>query len=346
MTRRGRSAALATIAALTVGPMVALPGAAMPNEAGRKILDSTGITLEQIRSMGDEPLVVELGVRDASRQAAFVGLIQVDRDPAPLFSAPPERAAPPLFPPGPYGTFPTSNEAEGLPRVQLAPDDYTVLDECRPARCRVKLDAEAIEVAQQLDWERAQTADRFLDWFRRALHDDVSRYRDRGLDGLITYADKPEPFPVARGVTQLQQDTAPLLDLYPDIHAYLIGYPSARPERVSDRLVWSLADFGFRPTLSVDHLVVGESGRAEGLRSAVVHRTIYASHYLAGRLQLASVIDGQAVFGVPGHFVLAVDQILFDDEVGRMKRILLSRGLRSKVTERLATLRERADTDI
>jgi hypothetical protein len=103
-----------------------------------------------------------------------------------------------------------------------------------------------------------------------------------------------------------------------------------------------MADIGFRPTLTVDHVVVSGESADRGLPSAMALRTIYANHYLAGRLQLAGVIDGPTVFGVPGRFVLTVDQILFDDELGRIKRSLLGRGLRSKVADRLTGVRVEA----
>lgn len=334
-------AALGLLLAVWLAPALA---AASPSAAGRKILETTGITLEQIRSLGDEPLVVELEVSDSSQQAAFAGLIQLDRDPSELFAAETGRAVPALTAPRRFGDFAPHTEAVGIDGLQLAAEDYDVLQECRPADCRFKLDAHAIRTVQQIDWKAGNARDRFLEWFGRQLRADVLRYRSEGLDGLITYADKPRPFPVAQGVVTLQQETAPLLELYPEIHDYLSGYPEVPREGVSDRLVWTLSDFGFRPTLSVDHVVVTHSGEAEGLRRAIVLRTIYASHYMAGRLQLASVIDGEKVFGVPGHYVLALDQILFDDRVGGIKRVLIGRGIRSKVSDRLVTLRERAAT--
>jgi len=330
------------------GPALAETG---PNAAGLRILQTTGIELDRIRSLGADPLVVELDVDDASRQAAFAGLIRIDRDPLAPFAAQPVSTAPPLTMPERFGYWTPSAGASGtgsddiesndLAGLELAPDDYELLKECRPGDCRFKLDAEKIAAVQRMDWSRSDARQRFLEWFRPALGDDVSRYRALGLDGLVTYADKPEPFPVARGVRQLQQATAPLLDLYPGIRDYLGAYPAPAPEGVSDRFVWTLSDVGYRPTLSVDHLVVGEGNAEHGLDSAMVLRTLYASHYLAGRLQLAAVVDGAKVFGVPGHFLLTLDRILFDDEVGGFKRLLLGRGLGSNMNERLERVRRR-----
>jgi hypothetical protein len=348
VNRRSRLAAPICSVVLIAGTTALPVGAALasPNEAGRRILETTGLSIDAIRGIGDDPLIVELDVAEPSRQAALVGLMRVGADPTPLFEAAVGPKAPPLTLAERHGTFSSAEPAaRDLSGLRVADDDYELLERCRPSDCRFKLDAEAIEAVQSIDWSATGAEQEFLEFFRRSLDADVTRYRDRGLDGLITYADKPRPYPVADGVRRLQRETAPLLELYPDIRAYLEAYPAPAPASVSDHLVWTLSDFGFRPTLSVDHLVVGESGHAEGLRSAVVLRTIYASHYLAGRLQLAGVIDGEKVFGVPGHFVLAVDQILFDDEVGRFKRMLLGRGLASTIEDRLIALREQVGAE-
>lgn len=335
---------------LLFGGLLALVGAAVAptaafaeaNEVGRQILAFTGISDKQIRSLGDEVLVVELPVSDRSRQAAFAGLVRVPEGSAALFSRHDADQAPALLTPKQFGAFTAPAGDEDLARLELPRDDYEVLAECEPAACRFKLGASGIAFTRSLDWNQSTAPKRFLDWFRGSLDGDVSRYRSEGLAALITYADKPRPYPVAEGIRQLEQQSAPILGLHPSIEAYLETYPEAKPEGVTDRIIWTVSDFGYRPTLSVDHSVVGGSSATEGLGSAMVLRTLYANHYLAGRLQLGTVIEGETVFGVPGHYVLTVDQMLFDDELGGMKRSLLGRGLKSNVSDRLENLRKLA----
>jgi hypothetical protein len=321
-------------------PPAEAPAAA--TEAGRQILAFTGISEKQVRSLGEDVLVVELPVSDRSRQAAFAGLVRVPEGSGALFATHGDNKAPALLTPKQFGAFTAPARAEDLARLELPRDDYEVLEECEPAACRFKLGAAGIAFTRSLDWNQSTAPKRFLDWFRGSLDGDVSRYRSEGLAGLITYADKPRPYPVAEGVRQLAQQSAPILGLHPTIQAYLDTYPEAKPEGVTDRIIWTVSDFGYRPTLSVDHSVVGESSSTEGLGSAIVLRTLYANHYLAGRLQLGTVIDGERVFGVPGHYVLTIDQMLFDDELGSMKRSLLGRGLKSNVSDRLESLRKLA----
>ncbi len=322
---------------------VAADAGAAPDDVGRQILTATGISEKQIRALGSEVLVVELPVPDSSRQAAFAGLVRITDGYKTLFSSVRDSDAPALLTPKQFGAFAAPAQAQGLAGLQLPLDDYEVLEECEPAACRFKLDSSGIEFTRTLDWNQSSAPQDFLAWFRDALDRNVTRYRSQGLDGLITYADKPRPFPVASGVRQLEQQSASLLGLHPDIKAYLGSFPEGRPEGVTDRIIWTVSDFGYRPTLSIDHSIVAQSSVHPGLGSAMVLRTLYANHYLAGRLQLGTVIDGEKVFGVPGSYVLTLDQMLFDDELGGVKRSLLARGLKSNVSDRLKGLRARAN---
>ena len=72
-------------------------------------------------------------------------------------------------------------------------------------------------------------------------------------------------------------------------------------------------------------------------------KTIYANHYLAGRVQLGAVLDGAAALGVPGHFLVLVDRVQFDDVLNGFKRKLLGQGMAKSLRERLTLVRDLAD---
>jgi hypothetical protein len=112
---------------------------------------------------------------------------------------------------------------------------------------------------------------------------------------------------------------------------------------MSDAIVWQMADFGYRPTLVIDHIVVDRETEVPGATALTAAKTIYANHYLAGRIQVGAVLDGEAALGVPGHFLLLVDRIAFDDQLSGFKRTLLGRGLRDTLLARLEYLRTLAD---
>ncbi|HIG01211.1 MAG TPA: hypothetical protein EYQ66_07905 [Myxococcales bacterium] len=335
--------------ALVSGPAQAEPAAPMA-----PLLGYFGLTPKDLQKLGDAPVVVEVEVSDRKRQAAFAGLIRIqDADgnfflgSGPLDAAPLDSALslPPTFlAPEQYGRFSNPARVGDLAALTLADDDYAVLAECKPADCRFKLDASGIREAGALDWKAEGARERFLDWFRPSLVAEVSHYRKAGLSGLITYADKPAPYPVAQGIVQLGQEARPVLDLYPALAQALDAIPGtgSEPRAASlDTVIWSVSDFGYRPTLSVDRMIL-----YEGSGAVMALMNLYSNHYLAGRLQLGGIIlDGQLP-GVSGDFFWVLDQLLFDDSLSGFKRSLLGRGLKSDLSDRLKRIRKNGETPL
>ena len=351
-----KGAWLALFAAVS---LVSSPIQAEPAESMAPLLAYFGLAPKDLQKLGDGPVVVEVGVSDRKRQAAFAGFIRI-RDAnrnlflgsSPLDSSPPDSSLldarpslPPTFlAPAQYGRFSNPARVGDLAALTLADDDYAVLAECKPANCRFKLDASGIREAGALDWKAEGARERFLDWFRPSLVAEVSDYRKVGPSGLITYADKPAPYPVAQGIVQLGQEARPVLDLYPALAQALDAAPgmgSDSPTASLDTVIWSVSDFGYRPTLSVDRMIL-----YEGSRAVMALINLYSNHYLAGRLQLGGVIlDGQLP-GVSGDFFWVLDQLLFDDSLSGFKRSLLGRGLKSDLSDRLKRIRKNGETPL
>jgi hypothetical protein len=90
--------------------------------------------------------------------------------------------------------------------------------------------------------------------------------------------------------------------------------------------------------------VVRELEVSDRARAALVAvKTIYANHYSEGRVQMGAVLDGEAALGVPGHFLLLVDRVRFDEALNAFKRKLLARGLDESLRARLEFLGSLAD---
>ena len=327
--------ALFAAVSLVSGPAQAEPPAPMA-----PLLGYFGLVPKDLQKLGDAPVVVELEVSDRKRQAAFAGLIRIQDADRNFFLG--SSLAPPSFlAPAQYGRFSNPARVGDLATLTLDEDDYAVLAECKPADCRFKLDSSGIREARALDWKAEGAQERFLDWFRLSLVAEVSRYRKDGPSGLITYADKSAPYPVAQGIVQLGQEARPVLDLYPALAQALDAVPGmgngSRPASL-DAAIWSVSDFGYRPTLSVDRMIV-----YEGSGAVMALMNLYSNHYLAGRLQLGGIIlDGQLP-GVSGNFLWVLDQLLFDDSLSGFKRSLLGRGLKSDLSDRLKRIRKNGE---
>jgi len=336
--------ALTLLGIVAMLPLAALPQQDSAGAGIRGLLDFLGFNPGTVASMAAKPKVVELEVRDKSRQASFAGLVRLPDSAEKFFQDP--TSPPPFIKPTQVGYFSEPARETDLGSLELAEDDYEVLAECKPAKCRFKLDILGIEEAESIDWKAAGAHAAFLDWFRAFLVQTTAAYRARGVAGLITYADKKAPYPVARGLRSLQEVAIPALSLYPALQAALAGAPQnpslPGPEGVvSDRMMWSVSDFGYRPTLSLDRVVVTAGNPKPGLGPVMASQNIYANHYLAGRLQLGGILRLTDEAGQKAEFFWLLDQILFDDELGGLKRSLLARGLKSEVEDRLAEIRAR-----
>lgn len=315
---------------------------AQEDDPAAVLLAYMGIDEKKLASLDADPILVEISVADRSRQAAFAGLIRVPEAGTKLFFGSAPGSPPMLIEPEASGYFSNPAALKNLASLELDEDDYSVLAECKPANCRFKLDAQGIQQARSIDWKSADADRRFLEIFQGFLLQVVSQYRKQGMEGLPTYADKKQPFPVARGITLLAGEAEPVLRLYPTIQKALTSAPpvAAPAAPASDRILWSMSDFGYRPTLSVDRVMVRRGPDNKNLGAIMTLENLYSNHYLAGRLQIGGTLRRESAGGSSTDYFWILDQILFDDKLGGIKRSLLSRGLKSSLSDRLRAIRQ------
>jgi hypothetical protein len=318
-------------------------GAAEPALAD-ELVGAAGFPRAEIESLGEAPLVRDLAVDDPGREAALAGIVRLRSDGAGLAAAlaSPERA--PLAK-GVHarGRFHDPVQPGDVSGIEFAPDELEALADCAAAACKFKVGRRGLDGLAAIDWSRPEAGDEFTARFRSEALAYVDGYRKQGNASLALYADKPEPSALGTVIEALVADFPGFARRAPGFTKYLLSYPAGRPPGTSDAIVWQIADFGYRPTLVIDHLVVDRDTEVAGAPVLAAAKTIYANHYLAGRIQMGAVVDGAAALGAPGHFLVLIDRIAFDDELTGFKRKLLSGGLRDSLVARLAYLRALAD---
>jgi hypothetical protein len=90
----------------------------------------------------------------------------------------------------------------------------------------------------------------------------------------------------------------------PELVRYLRAYPSATLPRATDVFYWNMAEFGMKPTIRLNHLVIfplSGAAAAEGPRYIVATSQIYASHYFSATLELRTLVEDPAR---PGGFYI------------------------------------------
>jgi hypothetical protein len=200
-----------------------------------------------------------------------------------------------------YGgsSFPVTKQISTPPRLEdfdrltLVADDVNDLRTCRVESCELKLGEEALRKIQTtVDWTKPlPEATRQVESLVRTMAlEFVVRYEKSGNEGLAVYRDRKRPTFVAREFQAMVEQMPVLTEGLAPLKTYLLGYPNASLPGATSLLFWQIVNFGLRPTIRVNHLVVIE--RPQG--AAVVTKMLYANHYFWTALELHLLVPDAA----------------------------------------------------
>ena len=236
------------------------------------------------------------------------------------------------------GEFSNPAVASDVASYRLPESDLEALTDCEVGDCKFKLAAQGVEALEQVDWEAPDARDRVDDIMRKAMVEYVRRYREQGRRALLLAVDKEKPLSLAKGVKKLLTNRPESKTLIADFRNYLLNFPNVELAGAHDKIFWTVRDYGYRPVTSVLHAVVQERpGRVPV--TAVAVTSLYASHYFHGRVEYLGLFADPTDPGVT--YAAYVDQLLFDDEVGSIKRKMLEAGVRKDVRRRLEIVQEK-----
>jgi hypothetical protein len=164
---------------------------------------------------------------------------------------------------------------EDFAQLQLPEDDVKDLRQCRPGDCDVKLSARGLQALRtQVRWGTpTEKPDADLA-FRRLALEYVNGYREGGNTRLAVYRDGDDPVFVANEFRSMIE-RAPSLARMPDLLKYLLEYPSAPLATSTDFLYWQEVQFGLKPTIRINHLVIQDRPG----QTVIASKMLYASHY-------------------------------------------------------------------
>jgi len=175
---------------------------------------------------------------------------------------------------------------EDFAQLELSADEVKDLRSCKVGDCEVKLGANAL---QQLRGEvhggtAAEKAEAETLFRRRAL-EYVTEYRHGGNERLAVYRDADDPVFVANEFRSMIE-RAPALMPMPDLLRFLLEYPSATLEGSSDFFYWQEVQFGLKPTIRINHLVIQDRPGS----TVIASKMLYASHYFWTALELRVLV--------------------------------------------------------
>jgi len=175
---------------------------------------------------------------------------------------------------------------EDFAGLTLPAEDVEDLKTCRVEKCEIKLSEDSLlQLQRNVDWTKpvSETTAQVDALFRSMALEYAARYERAGNAELAEYRDKKRPTFVAREFEAMVNQMPSLADYLPQVKHYLLAYPNASlPGPHSSFLFWQSLNFGMKPTIRINHLVIVEQPDA----AAVVTKMLYSNHYFWTALEL------------------------------------------------------------
>lgn len=194
---------------------------------------------------------------------------------------------------------------EDFKDLELPASDIASLRKCRPGKCEVKLGKGAFDALAGIDWNAPDVVARVNDLARRMSLGYIDAYRSGGNAELAVYRDSDRP----QFIDAEFEDMVTHARVWPEtlrpLADYLLRYPGIpAPPDTRDFFYWSMAEFGLKPVVRLNHVVVFSTGLPSRLQYVIAVKQLYASHYFHTALELRAVVADEG--GAPRGCTLVV----------------------------------------
>jgi hypothetical protein len=236
------------------------------------------------------------------------------------------------------GVFSDPAKMSDLAEFRMPESDIETLVDCEVGDCKFKVAERGIETLDAIDWDAPDAYDRVNALMKEGMLAYVLDFETRGNAALMVSADKEEPQSFAEGSKRLTGQLGLSEELIPKLREHLSRYPKAGIPGAQDRILWTIRDYGYRPVTSILHSVVYEPGEESPVATLVVLKTLYANHYFHARQRLIGLWPDTE--DPNSTWVGYSDRLLFDGDVGSIKRRMLQSGVTQNGQERIERLRK------
>jgi hypothetical protein len=217
--------------------------------------------------------------------------------------------------------------ADDFEALTISDQDFEDLEDCRVGDCVLKLDADGVQTLRaQVDWRKPTAKADATALFRRLALQYVIGYREGGNGRLGIHRDRERPTFVANEFRSMIERLPRLAAELPGLTRYLLEYPNATLANSTDFLYWQETQFGLRPTVRINHLVIQDQPD----HTVVASKMLYASHYFWTALELRVLLPDPA--RGPGFWLVTVNRSRSDGLSGFTGRLIRGR-VRSEVEE-------------
>jgi hypothetical protein len=234
---------------------------------------------------------------------------------------------------------------EDLASLKLPPKDITALRHCRPAACDVNLSNDAIaRLRREVNWSAATAAADAERLAKGLMLGTLLSYQTQGNAGLGRYEHDDDPIVVADEFRALLTTGHTLPIPVPALIAYLNDYPKGRPTGAEDLFYWSVVDFGLKPTVRVNHVVIyPPPGKPSGVSHVIAIKQLYATHYFHTTLEFRFLVEDPRR---PGFYLVSITRSRNDGTTGfagSLLRPIINRRSRNAVRGYLEHLKAQVE---
>jgi hypothetical protein len=311
-------------------------GAAMPSEladAARNL----GFSSNEIAGVDQEPAVWVVEQESSARRLTVAGLAKLSASPAEILKDLRSRNG--LLQSEAIqqvGRFSAPPKPSDVAEYRLPNGDLEALSDCEIGSCKFRLRALGVEAFNKINWSAPDARERAGALARERLLAFVRSYQESGRKALAApFVDKEEPLAPAKGIDELLGDLQGAIETAKALRAHLHDYPQSALKGAEDLIIWNVRDYGYPPVTGVVHAVIYEP---PGSFPLIALKNLYSSHYFHARLQLIVLLAGPA--NPQQTYLGYTDRMLFEEEVGSIKRRILETGVLNDVTNRLELLQK------
>lgn len=302
-----------------------------------------GLSADDLRDLSKGKLVVNVPKSEDEYEVEVIGAIRVDAPVGFLIERLREVEAALLadevvLSSGLFSQIPDSGDLQDL---ELAKSDIKALRDCKPGACNFKLTAPSIErIRSQVDWSRSGHEVEARALVAGDLAEMLRAYIARGETALPIYGDKPEPLAVADGFRILRDNVRPILEQDAELAGFLADLTGDRWPQVETTYYWSVEDYGVRPVITLNHVVVMPTSGGNGHQATMAVKHLYASHYIHAGFKIAMLASVSEAQPEQGTYYLLFMRLRFDAHVTGLKRLLLRSRVRETWEDQLKSWRE------
>jgi hypothetical protein len=187
--------------------------------------------------------------------------------------------------------------------LTISDEDFKDLKDCKLGDCVLKLNADGVQALRdEVDWRKPTARADATALFRRLALDYVNGYRQGGNARLGIHRDRERPTFVATEFRSMIERLPRLGAALPDLTRYLLEYPNVTVKNSTDFLYWQETQFGLRPTIRINHVVI-QDGPSQ---TVVASKMLYASHYFWTALELRVLVPDPT--RGPGFWLVTVNR--------------------------------------